>query len=68
MYWRPCSYSVAYHMPPLTTIAPRTHQFHKEATAMTEVELVRKTCTPCRGGVRPLTPEEVGSDLPQASG
>ncbi len=33
-----------------------------------EVELVRKTCTPCRGGVPPLTPEEVGSYLPQASG
>ena len=29
-----------------------------------EVELVRKTCTPCRGGVPPLTPEEVGSYLP----
>ena len=35
---------------------------------MTKAALARKTCTPCRGGVPPLTPDEVQSFLPQASG
>ena len=26
---------------------------------MTEANLVRKTCTPCRGGIPPLAPDEV---------
>ncbi len=35
---------------------------------MTEAALVQKMCTPCRGGVPPLTPDEVQSLLPQATG
>ena len=33
---------------------------------MTEAALAQKTCTPCRGGVPPLDPEEVQSLLPRA--
>ncbi len=35
---------------------------------MTEAALARKMCTPCRGGVPPLNPDEVRSALPQATG
>jgi len=35
---------------------------------MTETALVQKMCTPCRGGVPPLTPDEVQSSLPQVTG
>ena len=35
---------------------------------MVEASLARKTCTPCRGGVPPLNPNEVRSLLPQAGG
>ncbi|HJS85562.1 MAG TPA: 4a-hydroxytetrahydrobiopterin dehydratase [Acetobacteraceae bacterium] len=30
--------------------------------------LAEKTCTPCRGGIPPLTPEEAGGYLAQAPG
>lgn len=35
---------------------------------MTETELVRKTCIPCRGGIPPLSPAEVAELLPQVPG
>ncbi len=35
---------------------------------MTETALVQKMCTPCRGGVPPLNPDEVQSSLPQVTG
>ncbi len=35
---------------------------------MTEAALAKKICTPCRGGVPPLNPDEVRSLLPQAKG
>jgi 4a-hydroxytetrahydrobiopterin dehydratase len=35
---------------------------------MTEDALTQKTCTPCRGGVPPLTPDEVISSLTQVTG
>ena len=35
---------------------------------MTEAALAQKNCTPCRGGVPPLNPDEVRSLLPQAKG
>jgi len=35
---------------------------------VTETALARKTCVPCRGGVPPLSKEEVESYLPQAPG
>ena len=35
---------------------------------MTEAALARKNCTPCRGGVPPLNPDDVRSLLPQAKG
>lgn len=35
---------------------------------MTEAALVQRKCSPCRGGVPPLNPEEVQSLLPQATG
>ena len=35
---------------------------------MTDTTLSRKTCTPCRGGVPPLTPAAVSDLLPQAPG
>ena len=35
---------------------------------MTEAALARKTCMPCRGGVPPLTQDEVRSLLPEAAG
>jgi len=35
---------------------------------MTEAALARKTCVPCRGGVPPLSSNEVQSLLPQATG
>ena len=35
---------------------------------MTEIALAQKTCTPCRGGVPPLTADEVAAYLPQATG
>ena len=34
---------------------------------MTE-DMARKTCTPCRGGIPPLTLEEASSYLPQTPG
>ncbi len=34
---------------------------------MTEAALAQKKCTPCRGGVPPLNPDEVQSSLPQVS-
>jgi 4a-hydroxytetrahydrobiopterin dehydratase len=30
--------------------------------------IAQKTCTPCRGGVPPLTPEEAATYLPQTAG
>ena len=35
---------------------------------MTEAALAQKKCTPCRGGVPPLNPDEVQSSLPQVTG
>ena len=35
---------------------------------MTEAALAQKTCVPCRGGVPPLSSNEVQSLLPQATG
>ena len=35
---------------------------------MTKASLAQKTCVPCRGGVPPLSSEEVRSLLPQAQG
>ena len=35
---------------------------------MTEGALAQKKCTPCRGGVPPLNPDEVQSSLPQVAG
>ncbi len=35
---------------------------------MTEAALAQKKCTPCRGGVPPLSSNEVQSLLPQATG
>ncbi len=35
---------------------------------MTEAALAQKKCTPCRGGVPPLNPNEVQSSLPQVPG
>ena len=35
---------------------------------MTEGALARKKCTPCRGGVPPLNPDEVQSSLAQVTG
>ncbi len=35
---------------------------------MTVAALAQKKCTPCRGGVPPLIPDEVQSLLPQATG
>jgi 4a-hydroxytetrahydrobiopterin dehydratase len=35
---------------------------------MTESALSQKTCTPCRGGIPPLTAPEVADLLPQAPG
>ncbi len=35
---------------------------------MTVAALAQKKCTPCRGGVPPLNPDEVQSLLPQATG
>jgi len=35
---------------------------------MTEAVLAQRKCTPCRGGVPPLLPDEVQSLLPQATG
>ncbi len=35
---------------------------------MTEAALTQRKCTPCRGGVPPLTPDDVQSYLPQATG
>lgn len=35
---------------------------------MTEIALAQKTCTPCRGGVPPLTADEVETYLPRAPG
>ncbi len=35
---------------------------------MTEGALAQKRCTPCRGGVPPLNPDEVQSSLPQVTG
>ena len=35
---------------------------------MTERALAQKKCTPCRGGVPPLNPDEVQSSLPQVTG
>ncbi len=33
---------------------------------MTEPQLSQKSCTPCRGGIPPLSPAEVAELLPQA--
>ena len=35
---------------------------------MTEVALAQRKCSPCRGGVPPLNPDEVKSLLPLATG
>ena len=35
---------------------------------MTEGALTQKKCTPCRGGVLPLNPDEVQSSLPRVTG
>ena len=35
---------------------------------MTETALTQKSCTPCRGGIPPLSPAAVGNLLPQAPG
>ncbi len=35
---------------------------------MIEGALAQKKCAPCRGGVPPLTPDEVQSSLPQVTG
>jgi 4a-hydroxytetrahydrobiopterin dehydratase len=35
---------------------------------MAEAVLAQKKCTPCRGGVPPLNPDEVQSSLPQVTG
>ncbi len=35
---------------------------------MAEAALAQKKCTPCRGGVPPLNPNEVQSSLPQVTG
>ncbi len=35
---------------------------------MTEGALAQKKCTPCRGGVPPLNPDEVQSKMPQVTG
>ena len=35
---------------------------------MADIVLTHKTCTPCRGGVPPLTVGEIASYLPQAPG
>ncbi len=35
---------------------------------MTDGALAQKKCTPCRGGVPPLKPDEVQSSLPQVAG
>lgn len=35
---------------------------------MTEAALAQKSCTPCRGGVSPLIPDQVQSLLPRATG
>ncbi|MFQ6017588.1 MAG: 4a-hydroxytetrahydrobiopterin dehydratase [Kiloniellaceae bacterium] len=35
---------------------------------MAQTALSQKTCTPCRGGIAPLSPAEVAGLLPQAPG